>query len=100
MMTFVLHQKFGLEDANSYVLLVDCATLVFAVFLVLKSNAHWPMWFCGFHMIAVATGIAQICFPNGLPANYTDTAGFWALPALGAAVAGVLFDRKLMRQRP
>ena len=93
--TFAFHETIGLEASQPFVILVDAALLAFTTYVAVKSVYYWPLWFSGFHMIAVATGLARIAFPSSLTTLYTNTAGFWAIPALSAAVAGVYFDRRM-----
>jgi hypothetical protein len=92
--TLTLHILMGVEDAQPYVLITDLGLLAFTGVIALRAESYWPMWFTGFHSIAVATGLARFTFPVSVPQIYIDAAGFWALPALGFATIGVLLDRK------
>ena len=88
----------GLEESQPFVIVIDMTLLAFSICLAAKSANFWPMWFSGFHMVAVATGFARFTFPTALPTIYTNTAGFWAIPALIAAAIGVLLDRRVRGQ--
>jgi hypothetical protein len=92
LLTLLAHIVFGIENARYWVLLIDVILLALIVGVVLSNNTHWPIWFAGFHMIAVATGLADALFPNTFPRLYINLAGFWALPALGSAAIGVVLD--------
>lgn len=92
--TFGLHSAIGLEFAQPWVLVTDLIVLALIVHMAMTSDMHWPMWFCGFHAISVATGVARFSIPSEVPTIYTNFSGFWAIPALAAAVVGVLLDRR------
>lgn len=94
LLTFVLNNYLGFVAAQLVVALLDAALLVVGIAIALRSTKFWPIWFSGFHMIAVASGTASQVFAGALPKMYTDAAGFWALPALGAAVLGIMRDRQ------
>lgn len=94
-LTFVASRTFGISAAFKYVLLIDAAILVVALWLTARANSYWPIWFSGFHLIAVATGLAYLLFPPRIPGLYGDAAGFWALPALLAMVLGILADHRM-----
>jgi hypothetical protein len=94
LVTLCLHNALGLEFAQPWVLATDFIVLAIVGRVAMISQAHWPIWFCGFHAISVATGFARFAMPSEAPTIYTNFAGFWAIPALVAAVAGVLLDRR------
>lgn len=94
-LTLVLHAILGMSASSVYVILIDALILIGALCVMAKSDAYWPIWFSGFHLIAVSTGLARILFPSSLPAIYGDAAGFWALPALLALVIGALADHSV-----
>lgn len=93
-LTYFANAQFGFNSSRFHVLAIDSALLAIVTILAMRSRSYWPMWFAGFHMIAVATRLAQFVFPASIPGIYGNTAGFWALPALGVAVFGVLLDRR------
>ena len=96
--TLVVHQTLGLENSQPFVILIDTTLLVFCLYVAARSVYFWPIWFSGFHMVAVASGFARFAFPSELPTIYTNMAGFWAIPALLAATIGVLFDHRAVEQ--
>ena len=91
-LTLTLDGMLGMSASSVYVILIDALILIVALCIMAKSDAYWPVWFSGFHLIAVSTGLACILFPSSLPGIYADAAGFWALPALLALVIGTLAD--------
>lgn len=97
--TFLANRYFGMRDAQYFVVLTDVALLICVVIIALRTSRHWPLWFAGFHLITVSAGIARLVSPSGLPEMYIDAAGFWALPALGAAVVGILLDHRAGLER-
>lgn len=92
--TLTLHVHFGIERSQPFVLFVDCALLAYISVIAQRAASYWPIWFAGFHSVAVATGLARMIFPVSVLQIYIDASEFWALPALGAAVAGILLDRR------
>lgn len=92
--TYVLNASLGWSRALPYVTVVDTILLAVVLVIVAKSKRHWPIWFAGFHAVAVATGFAQLFFPNETPGIYIMMAGFWSLPALIAAAIGVFLDKR------
>jgi hypothetical protein len=99
--TFAANYWLGFSEAQPVVTTIDCALLIYAVALALKVPVHWPLWFAGFHAISVASGLANILTPQGVADIYIDKSGYWSIPALGAAVIGVLLDRrKIVRDAP
>ena len=92
--TFYLNSSLGFSEARRWVLAVDGALLLVAMTTAATSSRFWPLWFAGFHTVAVASGISSQLLPGVFPRIYSDAAGFWALPALGTAVLGVARDRR------
>jgi hypothetical protein len=92
--TFFANAAVGTRAAYPIVVGLDLSLLVVVMILAARCSRYWPLWFAGFHSISVASGIAYLLFPAQIPEIYIDAAGFWSLPALGAAVAGVLLDRR------
>lgn len=76
------------------ILAIDGALLVAGLYFVARTQSFWPVWFCGFHLIGVATSSARWLFPNELPEIYGNLAGFWAIPALMTMVIAVIRDRQ------
>lgn len=71
-------------------------TILFVVLTVARlSNSHWPVWFAGFQIIIVGTGLARLLFPSAIPGIYTNAASFWALPEVLVLVLGTLADHRM-----
>jgi len=94
--TFAANWAYGFNAARPAVLLVDIFLLATVTCIGICSKFYWPIWFCGFQAISVASGMAGLIFPTQLPLLYANFSGFWALPALGAAVVGILLDRRAL----
>jgi hypothetical protein len=92
--TFIANSVLDAKSAPLIVLGIDLSLLIFVATLALYESSYWPLWFTGFHSISVATGLAHLLFPVKLSEIYVDAAGFWALPALAAAAAGVILDHR------
>lgn len=75
-------------------LAIDSTLLAIAFYYVLTSVRYWPIWFAGFHSIAVAGQITRIIYAGPLPSINVDLAGFWSIPALIVFVIGVQRDRR------
>ena len=96
--TFGVNFILGFAGAQLAMVMIDAVLLIYVLRTALTSHAHWPLWFCGFHLVTVASEIAKITIPAETPLIYTNFAGFWALPALGAAAIGVILDRRVVEQ--
>lgn len=92
--TYIFNAKLGWDGAQSYILVVDCILLVLALFITTRANNFWPIWFSSFQGIAVATGLAQVVFPNEIPGIYINIKGLWFFPAMISLVIGTLLDHK------
>jgi hypothetical protein len=94
MATWIINFNLGFEVAQPFVFIVDGVLLAVVIHTAIRSSAYWPIWFCGFQAISVATGLASFVSPGRLPLLYTNFAGFWAIPALIAVVIGITLDRR------
>jgi hypothetical protein len=93
-LTFGVHQVFGQLAAQPYVLIIDASLFAVGLKIALASNCHWPLWFCGFTLVSLATSIASLIFPTEIPALYIDLAGFWSIPTVASAAIGVVLDSR------
>lgn len=93
--TFIANGRWGITTALPIVAAIDVALLLFVLICVARRDRYWPIWFAGFHLNTIATEVGSIMFPGAIPGLYTNLAGAWALPALGAAALGVMRDRNL-----
>lgn len=93
-LTYVANVQLGFDFARLVVLVIDVGVFAIIIAIALRSRSYWPIWFSAFQMITVATHFAQMTIPSSIPGIYGNAAGFWALPALGAAVVGVMLDRR------
>jgi hypothetical protein len=83
---------------TSFALLaVDTGCLMLLLALAVSSNRFWPIWACGFQIVAVATHVATIWVPDIVPKAYQALLSFWSIPILGVMVAGTRKDRKYER---
>jgi hypothetical protein len=72
---------------------IDVLCLIGFLMLALKSRHYWPMWFAGFHLVAVLVHLATIIKPHFLPKAYVALQTFWAVPMLIVMVIGIHRDR-------
>lgn len=94
LLTFALNTLLGMNEAWKWVIAIHIAIFLFALFGVFKSSSYWPIWFAAFQFNSVGAGLAQLVDGNEYLRLYAFTASFWAIPALCAAVIGVLLDSR------
>ena len=75
-------------------LAVDVALLVALVAVVLRSDRWFPVWFTGFHLVAVLSHLASIAAPGFAPKVYFLLQGFWSVPMLVTLALGVALDHR------
>jgi hypothetical protein len=92
--TFSLNRFLGWDDAQIYITVIDSLLLILSLSFLSVTKAYWPIWFSAFQAIVVATSIAQLVFPNNVPAVYTNMQGFWFFPAVTSMVIGVMLDNR------
>ncbi len=82
-------------DSTLYPLfLVDLGCLIALAGLALKSNRYWPIWACGFQLVAVATHVGTMLVPDIVPKAYQAMQSFWAVPILMVMAIGTALDRQ------
>jgi hypothetical protein len=74
---------------------VDLSVLAGFIILTLRSPRIWPIWASGFHVVAVATHLANFTKPDIVPRAYALAQGFWAYPMLTAIVLGTITYRRI-----
>lgn len=73
---------------------VDSTLLAALIVVAFRSDRWFPIWFAGFHVVAVASHLASIVAPGFAPKVYFLLQGFWSLPMLLSLVIGVSLDRR------
>ena len=81
-------------------LVVNGVLLGTALYFLLKLDRYWPIWFAGFHSIAVASELSRLAFSGSVSEMYANLAGFWSVPALVAMAWGVSLDRAKQEADP
>ncbi|MDF8334761.1 hypothetical protein [Novosphingobium cyanobacteriorum] len=80
---------------------VDVLILFAALWLALRSDRHWPLWFAGLQALTV---INDLLAWSEIGARYRFLANLsaaWALPAMVTMTCGILLDwRRLRRPMP
>ncbi len=84
------------SQTNLPVFMVDIAMLIALVWLALKSEAYWPIWAAGFHLITVLGHAATMISPDFRWPLYYYFHGMWAIFVQMAMVWGVTLDRIAM----
>ena len=96
--TSYLMTKFSLfyfeqSTAIGIVWVIDIALLLSMFWIALKSDKYWPIWFCGFHLITVASHFSSLVAASETLTIVFNFSQFWSIPAIGAAVIGTYLDR-------
>jgi hypothetical protein len=100
LLTFALNNLLGMDQAWQWVILIHVAIFLFVMYGAFTSSSFWPIWFAAFQLNSVGAGLAQLVDGNEYLRLYAYTASLWALPALCAAVIGILRDNQAKRMRP
>lgn len=82
------------------VLVVDLVLLVAITAIALRSRRYWPTWFAGFHLAAVAFGMAALLVAPEEAGRLRALSGFWGVPALLAMVVGLFLDHRAPLPQP
>jgi hypothetical protein len=87
------------SQTNFPVFIVDVAMLIALVWLALKSQAYWPIWAAGFHLITVLGHAATMISPDFRWPLYYYFHGMWAIFVQMAMVWGITLDRMAMAKK-
>jgi hypothetical protein len=87
------------SQTNFPVFIVDVAMLIALVWLALKSQAYWPIWAAGFHLITVLGHAATMISPDFRWPLYYYFHGMWAIFVQMAMVWGITLDRMAMPKK-
>ena len=72
---------------------VDLVLLVGLIAVALRSDRWFPVWFAGFHLVAVISHLASLAAPGFAPKIYFLLQSFWSVPMLFTLALGVALDR-------
>ena len=72
---------------------VDLVTLGLALWLALRSDRHWPLWFAAFCLLGVLTHLSVAALPHFASMAYSLSQGFWAYPAMASLAIGTWHHR-------
>lgn len=92
--TIATQAAIGINRTFYLVNILDLTILGVALVIVARSDAFWPLWFTGFHLITVSSTLAYAIARDDIPGWYGNLAGFWAIPALLALVIGSWLDHR------
>ena len=81
------------SDPQLAVLGVDAALLAALIWTALRSDRWFPVWFAGFHLVAVISHVASILAPGYAAKVYFIFQSIWTVPMLMTLVIGVARDR-------
>lgn len=81
-------------DPHLPALAVDLALLAGLSWVALRSDRWFPLWFTGFHLVAVASHLASILAPGFAPKLYFLLQSMWSVPMLLTLVIGITLDRR------
>ena len=77
-----------------WVMAVDLLLMVALVWLALRSSRWFPIWFAGFHLVAVASHLASAVAPGFATKIYFLLQALWSIPMLLVFAIGVTIDRQ------
>jgi hypothetical protein len=95
--TWLNFERDGWTDPVA-LLAIDGVVLAAGLLLALRTDRYWPLWFSGFQMLTVLTGIAHLVSPDHVPALFLNLSALWFYPALWCSTAGVVFDSRARRR--
>lgn len=81
-------------DPHVPALAVDLTLLAGLLWVALRSDRWFPLWFTGFHLVAVASHLASILAPGFAPKLYFLLQSMWSVPMLLTLVIGITLDRQ------
>lgn len=73
---------------------VDLALLGGLLWVALRADRWFPVWFTGFHLVAVVSHLASIVAPGFAPKLYFLLQSLWSVPMLLTLVIGITLDRQ------
>ena len=76
------------------VLAVDLALLGSVAWLALRTSRWFPIWFAGFHLVAVTAHLATLIAPGFATKAYFLLQAVWSVPMLLSFALGVTLDRQ------
>lgn len=81
-------------DPHLPALAVDLVLLAGLLWVTLRADRWFPLWFTGFHLVAVVSHLASIVAPGFAPKLYFLLQSLWSLPMLLTLVIGITLDRQ------
>ena len=91
--TFLVLQIDTWSATNLPVFAVDFLLMIALFWLAMKSDAYWPIWAAGFHLITVLGHAATVISPDFRWPLYYYFHGMWAIFVQLAMVWGIALDR-------
>ena len=87
------------SQTNLPVFVIDFLMLIALFWLAIRSEAYWPIWAAGFHLITVTGHAATMISPDFRWPLYYYFHGMWAIFVQMSMVWGVTLDRFTMPGR-
>lgn len=82
------------SDPHLPALAVDLMLLAALLWVALRADRWFPIWFTGFHLVAVVSHLASILAPGFAPKLYFLLQSLWSVPMLLTLVIGITLDRQ------
>lgn len=82
------------SDPHLPALAVDLVLLAALLWVALRADRWFPLWFTGFHLVAVISHLASIFAPGYAPKLYFLLQSLWSVPMLLTLVIGITLDRQ------
>lgn len=94
--TYLVLEVDSWSATNLPVFMVDVLMMIALFWLALKSEAYWPIWAAGFHLITVTGHAATMISPDFKWSLYYYFHGMWAIFVQMSMVWGITLDRFYM----
>ena len=91
--TTIFQPATGWSETHVPVMAIDILLLCGLYMLALRSEAYWPLWATGFHLLTVSGHFATIIMPDFRLGVYFRFSSLWSLLVLMSMVVGISIDR-------
>lgn len=98
--TFFIGLKYGHSIPLHPSTLADALLFIASVFIAVRSDKYWPIWFAAFQAAALLTLVSGLLFSDDNSWVFRTLSGFWAIPALLALTIGTHLDAQASRRAP
>lgn len=97
--THIVQEFFTFPSYLYYIIVIDASILLYSLYLALKRNRFWPIWFSGFLVVGMAASVSILVFRSLNPFIVFAASAFWSLPALACMAYGTHRDGRQRAER-